>query len=140
LKKAHASLLVDVRELAMSRRAGFGKTALAAALAREGIGYLHLRSLGCPRSIRHDYRRDGDWARYVRRFSEYIKRQGPVLDELARMALQSRCCLLCFERDYRRCHRSLVARRVVARRRGRLRARHLIGPDDISRRQAPSIL
>jgi uncharacterized protein (DUF488 family) len=134
LKKARVALLVDVRELAMSRRAGFGKTALAEALAREGIGYLHLRSLGCPRSIRHDYRRDCDWARYVRRFSAYLGKQSPALNELTELATQRRCCLLCFEQDYRVCHRGLVARRVVARAKGGLRVRHLAGSDDHPRR------
>jgi uncharacterized protein (DUF488 family) len=30
------------------------------------------------------------------------------------MATERRCCLLCFERDHRHCHRHLVADMIVA--------------------------
>jgi uncharacterized protein (DUF488 family) len=46
LHRAKVDLLVDVRAVAMSRRPGFAKTALAANLRDAGIDYLHLRQLG----------------------------------------------------------------------------------------------
>ena len=48
LRGANSDLLVDVRAVAMSRRPGFAKTALAANLRDAGIDYLHLRQLGTP--------------------------------------------------------------------------------------------
>ena len=48
LKAAGVEMLVDVRAVAASRRAGFSKTVLAASLAEAGIGYVHLRQLGTP--------------------------------------------------------------------------------------------
>ncbi|WP_198377707.1 DUF488 family protein, partial [Neoroseomonas rubea] len=48
LKSARVATLVDVRALANSRRPGFAKGALSAALEAAGIGYLHLRALGTP--------------------------------------------------------------------------------------------
>ena len=42
LKQAKIDLVVDTRAVAASRRPGFSKRQLAAALAEEGIGYVHL--------------------------------------------------------------------------------------------------
>src|SRR3954454_10145651 len=49
LKAAGVEVLIDVRAVAASRRAGFSKTLLAASLAEAGIDYLHLRDLGTPK-------------------------------------------------------------------------------------------
>ena len=49
LRTAGVELLVDVRAIAASRRAGFSKTLLAASLEEAGIAYLHLRDLGTPK-------------------------------------------------------------------------------------------
>src|SRR3569833_4765664 len=49
LKQAGVEVLVDVRAVAASRRAGFSKTLLAASLAEAGIDYRHLRQLGTPK-------------------------------------------------------------------------------------------
>src|SRR5678815_4844381 len=48
LKRAKLKLLVDTRAVAASRRPGFSKRQLAAALDEEGIAYLHLQKLGTP--------------------------------------------------------------------------------------------
>ena len=49
LGDAGVELLIDVRAVAASRRPGFSKSALRAALAERGIDYLHLRALGTPK-------------------------------------------------------------------------------------------
>ena len=43
LQAAGVEVLIDVRAVASSRRAGFSKTLLAASLAEAGIDYVHLR-------------------------------------------------------------------------------------------------
>ena len=48
LRAAGVATVVDVRALANSRRPGFAKRALSAALAEAGIGYRHLPALGTP--------------------------------------------------------------------------------------------
>src|SRR5688572_1536945 len=40
--------VIDVRELPLSRRRGFSKTPLAAALRARGIDYVHVRTAGNP--------------------------------------------------------------------------------------------
>src|ERR1700760_2421641 len=52
LKAAGVELLIDVRAVAASRRAGFSKTLLSAGLNDAGIGYVHLRDLGTPKPCR----------------------------------------------------------------------------------------
>src|SRR5437764_11327679 len=49
LQAAGVEVVVDVRAVASSRRAGFSKTLLAASLNEAGIGYVHLRELGTPK-------------------------------------------------------------------------------------------
>ncbi len=48
--------LLDIRELPMSRRRGFAKTALREGLATVGIAYRHEPRLGSPKAIRHQLR------------------------------------------------------------------------------------
>jgi uncharacterized protein (DUF488 family) len=128
LQRPKVSMVVDVRELAISRRAGFAKSALAAGLARHGIKYGHLPALGCPRDVRHAYREDGDWAQYTRRFKSYLETQLAALEELSELMQKERCCLLCFEADYNFCHRSFVAERVASLVDAALHVFHLTGP------------
>src|SRR3954447_24404385 len=49
LKAAGVEVVIDVRAIAASRRAGFSKTLLSASLNEAGIGYVHLRALGTPK-------------------------------------------------------------------------------------------
>jgi len=133
LKAAGITLLLDVRELAISRRRGFSKTLLRDALARAGIGYQHERALGAPRHVRHRLREDGDFDRYFMDFREYLGSQRHLLDELAR-TLSGRVTLLCYERNAAECHRSIVAASLA--RRTKLTVSHLSVPFDATR--APS--
>jgi uncharacterized protein (DUF488 family) len=128
LQRCKVSMIVDVRELPISRRAGFAKSALAAGLGKQGIAYTHMPALGCPRNTRHAYREDGDWASYTRSFKAYLETQLPAVEKLAELMKQERCCLLCFEDDYNFCHRKFVAERVVPMAQTTVRIYHLTGP------------
>src|SRR4051794_19801554 len=48
LKSAGVARVIDVRALPLSRRPGFSKSPLKAALEEVGIEYLHLKALGTP--------------------------------------------------------------------------------------------
>lgn len=109
--------LVDVRELPLSRRKGFSKTSLAAALKEHGICYVHNRWLGAPKPIRNRLRETGDYVTYFRQFNAYLETQSAVLEKLAKDYAESAVVLMCFEKDPSECHRSAVARelaRIVA--------------------------
>lgn len=130
LKAAKVTLLLDVRELPISRRRGFSKTALSEALSRAGIAYQHERALGAPREVRHRLREDGDLDRYFVDFREYLASQRPLLDELAG-SLSGRVTLLCYERNPAECHRSVVVNALA--RRAKLGFSHLSVPHDAQR-------
>lgn len=100
--------LIDIREYPVSRKPGFSKRALSQALCRNGIGYEHWQNLGAPRGIRQALKQTGDWQVYSRDYLELLGSLSGILRNLAVRAEQTTLCLLCFERDYRECHRSLV--------------------------------
>ena len=110
LRKVGVRTVLDVRQLPLSRKRGFSKNSLATTLHSRGILYAHLPALGCPRPTRDRYRVDGDWAAYVNAFSTYLDAQQKAVSELAQVAQKTTACLVCFEADFARCHRSLVAR------------------------------
>jgi len=105
-------MVVDIRERPQSRKPGFSKTALSAHLFRAKIGYAHMASLGCPKHIRDQYRIDGDWSRYTSDFLKHLDAQQHSVIDLSKQTHSSTCALLCFEADFNRCHRSLVADRL----------------------------
>ena len=125
LKAAGVQLLLDIRELPISRRKGFSKSALSEALAETGIAYSHERALGSPRDIRYRLREDGDLPRFFSDFREYLATQRALLDNLARTTTGS-VALLCYERNHAECHRSVVAEALA--RRAQSTVRHLIVP------------
>lgn len=111
LHAARVTLLLDVRELPLSRKKGFSKRALAEAVQGAGISYRHERDLGSPKMLRQQLHSDGDYAQFFNSFSKYLKRQAPLLTELA-TNLRGNVALMCFERDPATCHRSIVARQL----------------------------
>jgi len=114
LRRAGVRLVVDVRDMPLSRKRGFSKTALAAALSAAGMGYLHVRSLGCPKTIRDQYRADRDWSAYTAAFTKHLRKQSPAVRELAELCEKHTAALLCYEADAGFCHRTYVARAVAA--------------------------
>jgi uncharacterized protein (DUF488 family) len=115
LKAAGVELVVDVREAPWSRKPGFSKGALAAALAEAGLGYLHIRALGTPKPGRVAAR-SGDVAGMERIFHAHMagaEAQAGLAQALA-TAHERPSCLLCYERDPRHCHRSIVADAMAA--------------------------
>ena len=116
LRAAGVRRVVDVRALANSRRPGFAKRALSAALDEAGIGYLHLPALGTPPEGREAVRagRPEDMKRIFARRLAGTEAQAALAD-LADQAARGPICLLCLEADPRNCHRTLVAEAVAAR-------------------------
>ena len=72
LKRAKVALVVDTRAIAASRRPGFSKRQLAAALDEVGIAYLHLQKLGTPAQGRQAAR-SGDFDKLWRIYDKHIK-------------------------------------------------------------------
>lgn len=128
LKRSRIEVLVDVRELPVSRKPGFAKNALAASLTKNGIEYRHAPEFGCPRDVRHAWRDSGDWARYTRDFLRFLATRETALQVFAEFILERRSCLLCLEEDFNFCHRKYVAEAIADRVPGGARINHLTGP------------
>ncbi len=107
LAAAGVRRLVDVRELPISRRKGFAKTALAAALADVGIAYEHRRALGNPKPSRDLYR-SGHQDEGERQYLAHLRNGSAVAVDALAESLTEPTCLLCLEQDHRRCHRNLI--------------------------------
>jgi uncharacterized protein (DUF488 family) len=117
LKRAKVKLLVDTRAVAASRRPGFSKRQLAAALDEEGIAYLHLQKLGTPSEGR-EAARAGKLDTLWRIYAKHLKTPEAVeaMEELVSIVKSGQpVCLLCYERDKDCCHRSRIAEIVHAR-------------------------
>src|SRR5690242_19942569 len=63
LRAAGIATLVDLRDLPLSRRAGFSKRQLRAAVEEAGMRYVHLKALGTPAEGRAANRRR-EWDRF----------------------------------------------------------------------------
>jgi uncharacterized protein (DUF488 family) len=115
LKAAKIKTLIDVREVANSRRAGFAKKSLSAALDEAGIAYVHMKPLGTPKAGR-DAARKGD-AKTMRRIFEakLVEPEAQMaLAETAELAGKGRACIMCLEHDWRECHRTIVAEHLAS--------------------------
>lgn len=128
LRRSGVEMIVDVRELPLSRKRGFSKTSLAALCDQEDVEYVHFPELGCPREVRQEYREDSDWTNYTVQFKRHLYQQDEPLDRLAKLANKRRICLLCFERDFNTCHRSYVAEAVAPLIGGDVKISHMTGP------------
>ncbi len=115
LRESEVALLLDVRAVAQSRKPGFSKRQLAAALDEVGIGYVHLQGLGTPKPGR-DAVRAGHPERMEVIFREHMTsdRAQAELAQAKGLVRERKACLLCFERDHTTCHRRLVAEMIVA--------------------------
>lgn len=113
LRQAGVTLLFDIREIPISRRKGFSKSALKQAMATVGIDYLHERRLGSPKPLRDQLHLDGDYSTFFRRFNSYLDTQTDLLQTLAGQ-LSGKVVLMCYERDPQVCHRRAVASALAA--------------------------
>ena len=109
LRDAGVEVLADIRYLPLSRRPGFSKSSLRAAVEEAGIAYRHFRQLGTPAEGRAAARR-GDHATLARVYAgqlELPEAQAQAAQMLD-LAGEKPSALLCFERDPCVCHRTLL--------------------------------
>jgi uncharacterized protein (DUF488 family) len=115
LHEAAIDRVVDVRELPLSRRRGFSKSSLAAALEKAGIRYDHVRALGNPKPLRDRYK-SGDVTGGAREYRAHLHNGSyPALIELADAVDDAQICLLCVEGAHDRCHRAVIAGAIAER-------------------------
>lgn len=109
LVRAGVERVIDVRQLPLSRRPGFSKSSLAAALAEHGIEYVHLKPLGTPKPGR-DAAKKGDRATLEAVYAGQLElpEAQVAAARMRDLAREKPSALLCFERDPHVCHRTML--------------------------------
>jgi hypothetical protein len=105
--------LADVREIANSRKTGFSSSTLEDFLRKHGIEYVHLKALGSPQSDRQRLRIDNDFASFSSRFRRVLESRKDDLNLLISFAVEKPTAIMCFELDASKCHRSIIASRIL---------------------------
>ncbi len=113
LQASAIDTLLDVRAVALSRKRGFSKKALAERCGAEGIEYLHLAELGDPKTGR-DAARAGRYDEFRQIYCAHLADAASVaaVERLVELVSTGSACLMCFERDPLTCHRSLIGERL----------------------------
>jgi uncharacterized protein (DUF488 family) len=106
--------LIDTREIPISRKRGFAKTAIRQHLELSGISYHHFRLLGSPRAQRHEVRETGDYSRFFDEVRKHIATPEATeqLREAIAIAKDGASCLMCCCPDWTRCHRSCLVESI----------------------------
>jgi uncharacterized protein (DUF488 family) len=111
--------LVDIRAFPMSRRLPhFNRESLENELSKRGIQYVWMKALGGYRkSTRKDSPHTALRNASFRNYADYTLTPDfeQAMDEMLRIAGQSRTAYMCAERVYFRCHRMIVSDWLVAR-------------------------
>jgi uncharacterized protein (DUF488 family) len=114
LRQARVERVIDVRAVPNSRRPGFSKNLLRNALAEVGIDYIHLRALGTPADGRAAAR-EGRMDELERIYAGQLELPEAIAQgaEMLDLAKEKPSALLCYEREPRGCHRTLLLRSLA---------------------------
>jgi uncharacterized protein (DUF488 family) len=109
LQQAGVERVIDVRALPLSRRPGFSKSPLRAALDEAGIDYIHLKALGTPSEGR-SAARSGRQDDLKRIYAGQLELPEAIVqaEQMRELAAEKPSALLCYERDPAGCHRTLL--------------------------------
>lgn len=115
LRENEIDCLIDARELPISRKSGFSKSALQGALEIAGIEYRHFRLLGSPRAVRHELRLTGDYDRFFEKVHRHIATLDAAqqLQEAIKIARRKTSCLMCCCPDWSHCHRKCLVESIA---------------------------
>jgi uncharacterized protein (DUF488 family) len=104
-------LLLDIRQVARSRRPDFNGSRIASAVAAAGIRYRHVPNLGSSRRLRTHLFETRDFDRFAGLYLAYVRRWR--LADVRAVASAARregtVAILCYESDHAACHRGIVA-------------------------------
>lgn len=109
LRDSEVQLLADIRALPLSRRAGFSKTSLKAAVEQAGMEYRHFKQLGTPKEGREAARK-GDYSTLRQVYEGQLELPEALaqMAQLQALAAEKCTCLLCYCSEAEKCHRSLL--------------------------------
>ncbi|MCP8309586.1 MAG: DUF488 domain-containing protein [archaeon] len=110
LRQNAIDILVDVRRDAYSSYdKDFNEKKLSLSLAESHIRYLHMPELGVDYAERQKLKQSHDYEYYFQFYKEYLEKNQELLKLLMDLTYNSTVALLCYERDFGRCHRHVIA-------------------------------
>jgi len=102
--------VADVRAIPVSRKKGFSKNTLMKILKDNGIEYKLFSELGSPKEARDKLKSKLlSFDEFAEIYRNYLKEHIDKLKELEIYVSSKKSALMCFESDWRRCHRSIIA-------------------------------
>ncbi|MDD3405335.1 MAG: DUF488 family protein [Paludibacteraceae bacterium] len=109
-------ILCDVRKNAYSQKYGFSKAILQKACEGVGVKYIHVPQLGIESNKRQDLCSQKDYDILFDEYERTTLKQNHEVLLFVRNLIDSdkRVALTCFEKDPKQCHRSRVAKALLA--------------------------
>lgn len=113
LKSHNIAVIIDVREMPVSRKRGFSKGRLSEILQQNDIAYVHIKELGSPKHLRDELHQSNDYESFFVGYRSYIDSRKEIVDELYKDFIsRETTCLMCMERLPEYCHRTIVAEKI----------------------------
>ena len=107
------STVIDVRNVAFSYKYGFSKHFLKKKCCENGIEYFHFPEVGIPSKIRKNINnKKGLWEIYE---NSILPNADKSVDIIGHICLNTSSVLLCYEKDPKECHRSILAKEISLR-------------------------
>lgn len=112
LEENGVELLLDVRQHAFSRKPFFSNSGLKKEFQDGAIEYAHVPQLGAPKELRTKLFENQDYAKFFEKYAKHLRKQRVALAQAVKAAEAKRICLMCFEADAPKCHRSVLAKEM----------------------------
>lgn len=113
LHNERIDILVDVRKDAYSKQdVSYSEGTLSKILADARIKYIHVPELGVDYNLREELKSTHDYETYFKRYMDYLEKNSNLTELVAGLAKNNVICLMCYEKDFRRCHRSILANKL----------------------------
>ncbi len=126
LSNYKVNVVADVRDLPLSRKKGFSKSALSELLEKNKIDYINYRELGAPKELRTFLSQTRDYKTYFQKYKNIVAKNLAAIDTILNTVKDGKnVALLCYEKDPSTCHRSVVADEVKKRDGNGLEIKHL---------------
>jgi len=103
----------DVRRHPLSRKKGFSKNSLKQKLYEEGIGYISFPELGAPSKARKMLKNNMiSFRQFSEIYFEHLLNNLQTLHNLEEFATIKTSAIMCFEHNWKECHRSIIAKQI----------------------------
>ena len=91
----------------------------------ENIEYVHLKALGCPSPIRNKFKADKNYNQLFKEYAKYLSSNMDGIEELDGYISNGVNCIMCFESEPERCHRSVIVEKIKEYNGKGLKVRHI---------------